>query len=180
MVLDTLGRSMGAPKPCKLCEKKFTPSGVRSVYCKKCYSTTSLITKTLGAMKARCAQAHMNRFKYYKGLSVCEEWSRDTHSFIVWSLKNNWRKGGFIDRIDGKKGYSPDNCRWTTAKGNSHNRLDGKTDFTNKIRCCWVCGTWKPFDSFHRSKNSPGGYTYECKVCKAQRDLYKYKRSLNA
>ena len=31
-----------------------------------------------------------------------------------WALKNGWKPGLTLDRINGAKGYFPLNCRWTT------------------------------------------------------------------
>lgn len=31
-----------------------------------------------------------------------------------------------IDRIDGNKGYSPDNCRWKTQKAQQNNRCNNR------------------------------------------------------
>lgn len=56
-----------------------------------------------------------------RGITVCEEWQKYS-SFKDWALKNGWRQDLAIDRIDGNKGYSPDNCRWVTPAANSENR----------------------------------------------------------
>lgn len=36
--------------------------------------------------------------------------------FIEWSINNGFSKDLFLTRIDWNKGYSPDNCRWTSEK----------------------------------------------------------------
>jgi hypothetical protein len=81
------------------------------------------------AMRRRCRKSH----GYVdRGISVCERWDKSFVSF----LEDMGPKpdGLVIDRIDNDKGYSPDNCRWTTPKINSNNRrntvmvtLDGIT-----------------------------------------------------
>lgn len=44
--------------------------------------------------------------------------------FEAWATANGWAPGLQIDRIDGSKGYSPDNCRFVTTVQNRRNRLD--------------------------------------------------------
>lgn len=60
----------------------------------------------------------------YGNLTVCDEWLGEDgyKNFKEWSLDNGYQDGLSIDRIDGTKGYSPANCRWTTAKIQSNNR----------------------------------------------------------
>ena len=60
----------------------------------------------------------------YGNLTICNEWMSENgyQNFKRWSLENGYKDGLSIDRIDGTKGYSPDNCRWTTVKVQSNNR----------------------------------------------------------
>ena len=60
----------------------------------------------------------------YRNITICDEWLNEDgyQNFKNWSLGNGYKDGLSIDRIDGTKGYSPDNCRWTTAKVQSNNR----------------------------------------------------------
>jgi hypothetical protein len=37
-------------------------------------------------------------------------------------MKNGYQDNLSIDRINNDKGYSPENCRWTTAKEQALNR----------------------------------------------------------
>lgn len=61
-----------------------------------------------------------------KGMPLAEEWRGWPLGFICfaqWSLKNGFSSDKVIDRIDGKKGYSPNNCRWVSCKENVWNSV---------------------------------------------------------
>jgi hypothetical protein len=72
----------------------------------------------------RCYSPKCPGYKYYggRGIGVCPEWRNSKEAFIRWSLRNGYAEGLSIDRIDNDAGYSPDNCRWTTAKVQNNNR----------------------------------------------------------
>ena len=57
-----------------------------------------------------------------RGIFVCREWSDDFHAFREWALSNGYSEDLSIDRIDNNAEYSPQNCRWTTAKVQALNR----------------------------------------------------------
>lgn len=78
-------------------------------------------------MKTRCENPERENFERYgaRGISVCEEW-HEAKSFVVWALNNGYKKGLQLDRIDNNKGYSPENCRFVTAKENNRNRRNTK------------------------------------------------------
>lgn len=70
------------------------------------------------------------------GIIVCDNWLGENGfiNFYNWSMSNGYNDNLTIDRIDGLKGYSPDNCRWVDYKvqGNNTNRnrlitYNGKT-----------------------------------------------------
>lgn len=70
-------------------------------------------------MRQRCSNPNRSAYKYYggKGVSVCEEW-QDYSAFKAWAIGNGYADNLSIDRIDNRKGYSPDNCRWITISEN--------------------------------------------------------------
>lgn len=78
---------------------------------------------TWKTMMHRCYDPKRERYKDYggRGITVCNEW-HDPNSFINWSYTHGYQDGLQIDRVDNDRGYSPDNCRWVTAKENSRNR----------------------------------------------------------
>lgn len=75
-------------------------------------------------MMKRCYDKKDKGYDRYgaKGITVCDEWKEDCRNFYAWAKDNGYEKGLTIDRIDNTKGYSPDNCRWTTYKVQSVNR----------------------------------------------------------
>ena len=89
-------------------------------------------------MNQRCNNPNCEAYSYYgaKGIDVCDEWkgTQGFFNFLAWSLENGYEKDLTIDRIDGSKGYSPSNCRWT----------DWSTQRKNQNRTVAVnqYGTW--------------------------------------
>ena len=81
-------------------------------------------------MRQRCKD---KKNKHYgaKGITVCPEWELYIN-FREWAMNNGYTDDLSIDRIDGNKGYSPDNCRWLKPTGQNRNlssnrmiRMDG-------------------------------------------------------
>ena len=65
-------------------------------------------------MKRRC-----KFFPEYAQIDYCERWE----SFANFLADMGERPAGLtLDRIDGTKGYSPDNCRWASKKEQTQNR----------------------------------------------------------
>lgn len=77
-------------------------------------------------MLKRCYDTKNKGYERYgaRGIYVCEEWRSDCSNFYKWAKDNGYKKGLTIDRIDNNKGYSPNNCRWTTWKVQTDNRCN--------------------------------------------------------
>lgn len=73
-------------------------------------------------MIQRCGNQNNAAYKDYggRGICVCEEWLEFV-AFAKWATTNGYSEELTIDRIDNDKGYSPDNCRWTTQLVQSNN-----------------------------------------------------------
>lgn len=92
------------------------------------------------AMKKRCYNTTCKSYKDYggRGITICDEWRNTeitsikgtksnnvTKGFIAfkeWALNNGYADNLTLDRIDVNKGYSPDNCKWSTPKEQQNNR----------------------------------------------------------
>ena len=85
-------------------------------------------------MKARCSNPKHKAFHNYgkNGISVCEKWESSFDAFIE-DMGPRPSSSHSVERIDGQKNYSPDNCKWATPKEQSNNtrrnhivRIDGE------------------------------------------------------
>lgn len=78
----------------------------------------------LHQMRQRCNNPQSTAYDSYggRGITICDEWMKDTWAFVLWSYANGFEDGLEIDRIDNDKGYCPENCRFTTKIENCNNR----------------------------------------------------------
>lgn len=84
-------------------------------------------------MKDRCNNKKNKRFDNYgeKGIKVCEEWSSNFEKFYNWSCENGYSEELSIERIDIKKDYCPENCKWITMKEQARNKSTTKFQIIN-------------------------------------------------
>jgi len=71
----------------------------------------------------RCENRGNTNYKYYgaRGITICQEWRVNFVVFMDWCIKNQWRKGLEIDRIENNGNYEPGNCRFISHKANMTN-----------------------------------------------------------
>ncbi len=75
-------------------------------------------------MFTRCKSTNKDHdFKWYgaNNISVCARWKSSFQSFLDDMGPRPLNKTS-LDRIDPKKGYFPENCRWATAKEQARNK----------------------------------------------------------
>lgn len=75
------------------------------------------------AIRERCYNKKNKNYKYYglRGIVMCDDWLNSYEKFLSWCLTHGYSDGLQIDRIDTNKGYTPDNCRFTTSSNNNNN-----------------------------------------------------------
>lgn len=90
--------------------------------------------KVWHAMLDRCQNPEHEAFPHYgaRGITVCERWRTFENFLSDMGRRPSARHS--LDRVDNDKGYSPENCRWTTAKTQNRNHrgnvmltYDGRT-----------------------------------------------------
>ncbi len=73
-------------------------------------------------MKHRCYGENCADFPYYggRGIAVCKRWRESFEAFVT--DMGERPEGHTLDRKDNDGHYEPDNCRWSTALEQTHNR----------------------------------------------------------
>jgi len=78
-------------------------------------------------MHERCRDIKNVSYPRYggRGITVCPEWN-DYIEFRDWALKNGYKEGVSIDRIDNNGNYEPSNCRWVELSVQSQNKRSNR------------------------------------------------------
>lgn len=86
-------------------------------------------------MLHRCTNTKSTNFKHYggRGITVCDRWLEFENFYADMGDKP---EGMSIDRKDNNKGYSPDNCKWSTHTEQCKNRRSTRViEFDGKAKC---------------------------------------------
>jgi DNA-directed RNA polymerase subunit RPC12/RpoP len=94
------------------------------------------LNTVINNMIQRCENKKSDNYQYYGaiGIKVCDEWRNNRASFFKWALENGYEDGLTIDRKEGNKDYSPDNCRWVTQSIQVQNTRNIKSNNTSGYR----------------------------------------------
>jgi hypothetical protein len=86
------------------------------------------IYRVWNGIKQRCNNPNDGFYYCYglKGIKICEEWSGNFSCFYDWSVKNGYKEGLTIDRVNNDGNYEPSNCRWVDNITQQRNRGDRK------------------------------------------------------
>lgn len=95
------------------------------------------------AMKKRCANKNDPAYGNYgaRGIKVCDRWLDSFDNF--YADMGERPQNTSLDRIDNDKGYSPENCKWSTRAEQQMNRR--KFGQTSVYRGVSYCNTYNKF-----------------------------------
>ena len=85
-------------------------------------------------MLGRCYDVNNPQYIGYgkRGIDVSEEWKNNFDNFSN-DMITSYKNGLTIDRIDNDKGYSLNNCKWSTYKEQASNRRSNTNITINGI-----------------------------------------------
>lgn len=74
------------------------------------------------SMKKRCNNVNRKGYKYYGGRGILYDPSWEYFQEFLNDMRESYKEGLQLDRIDNNGNYNKDNCRWVTSKQNSNNK----------------------------------------------------------
>ena len=144
--------------------KRYTTSNLNIVKgCGKCKgkhnSSKTKLYRTYYRIKNRCYNKKFPNYEIYggRGIKMCNEWLNDFTKFKDWALKNGYKEGLSIDRINVNGNYEPSNCRWVTMleqANNKRNNLFFTINGITKTQAQWCKEYNIPVTNVRRRLNS--------------------------
>ena len=132
-------------------------------------------------MISRCTKPNYKRYKDYggRGITVCVDWFV-IENFIKWAEATHPNIDNYtLDRIDNDKGYSPENCTWSSKTAQSLNRrmfknnksgfvgvvsLKGNKSWTVNIRVNKILKSLGTFKTLEEAVQARDNYIIENKL----------------
>jgi len=152
VLVHSTNLTRGLSKGCQKCSKKRQENyhGMSKSKTYSCYIQ----------MIERCHNESHKYYSYYgaRGIFVCDSWQQKFTNFL--EDMGEAPEGLSIDRIDNEKGYSKDNCRWTTKKEQQRNRR-------NSIHEGEVHNDWIVTKRLEKPKN----YLIQCLHCGVEKQI---------
>ncbi len=76
----------------------------------------SLYNRWLNMRNYCNSKTHVNYHLYgAKGIKVFKEWNDSYNAFLLWAIKNGFKEGLILCRLDKSKDFEPSNCIWSTS-----------------------------------------------------------------
>lgn len=131
-------------------------------------------------MKERCTNKNSDNYRWYgeKGIGICDEWKTFV-PFYTWAIEHGWNENMSIDRIDNKRGYSPDNCRIVPLHDQFLNRSTNvyiTVDGVTKLQCEWERFLNRPKGAIAKWKHRRG-IDYAIKKIREEIESHSDKRA---
>ena len=96
-------------------------------------------------MRQRCFNQNHAEYHNYggRGISICKEWE-DFNCFLQ-DIGVPEHQSLSLDRVDNNKGYSKDNCCWSSKSDQSYNKRSSKSNTSGKVGVSWCkqTGKWR-------------------------------------
>ena len=157
----------GNSKMCKDCGKQFNKTHGDGTTKSKHYR----LYQIWHSMIDRCYNENNKDFKYYggRGIIVYEKWKEDYTIFKAWALVNSYSTTLTIERKNGDKNYTPENCKWATMLEQAQNTKCIMTTNTSGYRgVSWnkAAAKWKACIGVNKKIIHLGYYTDKIEAAK--------------
>lgn len=99
---------------------------IKHGHCSRIFKGGTEAYKRYIEMHRRCEEPGHRGYERYgaKGIKVCDRWSGPNGFENFFEDMGPCPSGHTLDRIDGTKGYSPENCRYADSQTQNSNRAD--------------------------------------------------------